>query len=181
MKSKQQPAVTGIEGARVGIDIGRVIMAPTDAEGRADTSFLHGSETDAMETPPCDDAFRVIAELVRRTKGNVWLVSKAGPRIQKLTLAWLVHWKFHATTGVGPEQVRFCRERRDKAVHARQLRLTHFVDDRLDVLEHLRGKVERLYLFGHQPVRNPRPNWPTEVLTWLDVERELVPVQANCA
>lgn len=181
MKPKQQPAMPGIEGARVGIDIGRVIMAPTDAEGRADTSFLHGSDAEAMETPPCENAFRVISELVRRTRGNVWLVSKAGPRIQKLSLAWLVHWKFYATTGVAPEQVRFCRERRDKAIHARQLRLTHFVDDRLDVLEHLRGKVERLYLFGHQPVRKPRPTWPTEVLTWLDVERELVPVQARSA
>jgi hypothetical protein len=161
------------EKARIGIDIGRVIMAPTDSVGRADTSFLSGSEAAAMETPPSEHAVRVITDLVTRTQGDVWLVSKCGPRIQKLTLKWLDHWRFYASTGMAPDHVRFCKERRDKALHARQLRLTHFVDDRLDVLQHLRGLVGRLYLFGHQPERHPRPEWVTHVVTWLDVESAL--------
>lgn len=168
------------ERTRIGIDVGRVIMAPTDTQGRADTSFLSGSEADAMDTPPSEHAFRVITELVTRTKGDVWLVSKCGPRIQKLTREWLLHWKFYATTGMAPDQVRFCKERRDKALHARQLRLTHFVDDRLDVLQHLRGLVGRLYLFGHQPVRSSPPLWATPVLDWLAVESALAVQGPGC-
>jgi hypothetical protein len=158
---------------RVGIDIGRVIMAPTDLDGRADTSFLHGTHEDAMATPPSADAFRVIGDLVAQTRGKVWLVSKAGPRIQKLTLEWLLHWDFYATTGVNPDQVRFCRERREKAVHAKRLGLTHFIDDRLDVLSHLTHIVDRLYLFGHQKPGTVVPRWATRVATWFDVERKL--------
>jgi hypothetical protein len=64
-----------------------------------------------------------------------------------------------------PGRVRFCRERPDKAVIAAELGLTHFVDDRVDVLEHMVGVVTHRYLFGPQP-RPPlddivlSPTWP---------------------
>jgi hypothetical protein len=60
-----------LDGARIGIDIGRVIMAATDADGSADTSFLSGSLSAAMRTAPNEGAFRVLRELVARTEGNV--------------------------------------------------------------------------------------------------------------
>ena len=132
-----------LEEARIGIDIGRVIMAATDRSGRADTSFLQGSEANAMQTPPNEGAFSAIRELVARTNANVWLVSKAGPRIQNLTRKWLAHWDIFRKTGLPEEHVRFCLERRDKAAHARELRLSQFIDDRIDVHQHLRGIVPR--------------------------------------
>src|SRR5262245_59498958 len=85
-----------IEQARIGIDIGRVIMAATDVDGRADTSFLQGSDEAAMRTPPNEGAFDVVRDLVARTKGRIWLVSKCGRRIQELTRKWFRHWNFYA-------------------------------------------------------------------------------------
>jgi hypothetical protein len=162
-----------LERARIGVDIGRVIMAATGPNGRADTSFLEGDDAAAMRTPPCDGAFAVIQQLVAAARGNVWLVSKAGPRIQALTCRWLAHWRFFEQTALPATQVRFCRERRDKATHATALQLSHFIDDRVDVLHHLRGVVPALYLFGHQRSTS-LPGWATHVLTWEDVRRVLL-------
>ncbi len=163
-----------LDDARIGIDIGRVLMAATDAGGRADTSFLQGSDANAMQTPPNDGAFSVIRELVARTNGNVWLVSKAGPRIQGLTRRWLAHWNVFEKTGLPEAHIRFCLERRDKAAHARELRLSHFIDDRIDVHQHLHGIVPRLYLFGHQRAGTVVPRWLTHVVTWDEVRGALL-------
>ncbi|MBK6692871.1 MAG: hypothetical protein IPG50_11820 [Myxococcales bacterium] len=51
-------------------------------------------------------------------------------------------------------------KRRDKATHAKHLKLTHFIDDRLGVLEHLRGVVPNLILFGYQGPRAAIPPCP---------------------
>jgi hypothetical protein len=148
----------------LGIDIGRVIIGPVDDDGHADTSFLSGTPDRAMETPPAPGAFAAIAQLADAFVGAVWLVSKCGPRVQAKTRRWLDHWQFWATTGVAPDHLRFCLERRDKALHCHELGVTHFIDDRLDVLDHLRGFVPCLYLFGHQ--KAPAPGWVTPVVTW---------------
>ncbi len=162
--------------ARLGIDIGRVIMCPTADDGRPDTSFLGSSPQDALSIPPAAGAFDVIAALVQQLSARVWLVSKAGQRIQQLTLLWLDHHGFYAATGLGRDHVRFCRRRHEKRDHAESLGLSHFIDDRLDVLGYLRGVVPALYLFGWQP--SPAPDWVTSVRDWAAVERELLP-EAN--
>ena len=82
---------------------------------------------------------RLKAELTRAFAGRVWLVSKAGPRIQARTRSWLTARDFFRRTGVAKENLRFCRERPQKAEHARELVLTHFIDDRLDVLRALQS------------------------------------------
>lgn len=65
-----------------------------------------------------------------------------------------------------PNHVR-CRKRPEKAQHAKQLGLTHFIDDRLDVLSHLRPIVPHLYWFGEQD--RPAPDWVIPVLRWPSV------------
>jgi len=149
---------------RIGIDIGRVLLGPTREDGGADTSFLSGSDERALSSPPAPGAFEAAARLAERTGGNVWLVSKCGPRIQDLTARWLERQGFWACTGLDREHLRFCLRRPEKRVHAEELRLTHFVDDRLEVLEALRGLVPSLVLFGHQ--RAPAPEWVTPALDW---------------
>ena len=73
------------------------------------------------------------------------------------------------TTGVPRDHVRFCRKRHEKADHAKEIGLTHFIDDRLDVLEHLRGLVPQLILFGE---RQPEtPPWVFGATDWRSVER----------
>ena len=150
---------------RIGIDIGKVIMAPIKG-GRADTSFLSGGLEKALKTPPSPGAFKGVGELVSAFAGRAWLVSKAGPNVQHKTKQWLKHWDFYGKTGLPRTHLRFCLERAQKAGHCRQLKITHFIDDRLDVLKHLRGLVPNLYLFGEQPRLETVPDWVTHVIDW---------------
>ncbi len=157
---------------RLGIDIGRVIICPTADDGRPDTSFLGSSPEQALEIAAAPGALTTISRLVRAFDARVWLVSKAGQRIQQLTLLWLEHHEFYATTGLPRDHVRFCRRRHEKREHALELGLSHFIDDRLDVLGHLRGAVPELYLFGWQPA--PAPDWVQSVGDWSAVARALL-------
>lgn len=150
---------------RLGIDIGRVIMAPIKG-GKADTSFLSGSLERAMQTPPSPGALEGVARLVEAFDGQAWLISKAGPRVQDKTKRWLRHWDFYRITGLPQNHLRFCLERSQKAGHCKQLCITHFIDDRLDVLAHLKGPVPNLYLFGEQPTLDAAPDWVAHVADW---------------
>jgi len=76
----------------------------------------------------------------------VHLVSKCGEQTEARTRHWLAHHDFHARTGVRPEHVHFCRTRPAKAPIAADLGLTHFVDDKLEVLSYLTS-VEHRFLF----------------------------------
>ena len=154
---------------RIGVDIGRVII---NGDG-PDTAFLGHDEVKALRTPAVSGAFEAVAELVRRFDGRVYLVSKCGAKIQARSLAWLDHHGFWAATGVDRAHVRFCKERRDKANHARQLALTHFVDDRFDVLTHLVGLVDRMYLFGPQRRRSESLPGMLSTPRWADVLADL--------
>jgi hypothetical protein len=115
-----------------------------------DSSFLSGTEDAAMAIPPMPEAVESIASIVRAAESRVWLVSKCGPRIQARTRLWLKRWRFFEGTGLPAENLRFCLKRPEKADHARALSLTHFIDDRLDVIDALRGVVANLILFGPQ-------------------------------
>jgi hypothetical protein len=92
------------------------------------------------------------------------------PKVQAKTLRWLDHWRFWTATGIPPDHIRFCRERRDKAIHCADLAITHFIDDRVDVLTHLVGLVPELFLFGKDWRDRAAPPWATPVFTWADAE-----------
>ncbi len=76
------------------------------------------------------------------------MVSRCGPETERRTLLWMEHSSFHDLTGIPRERVHFVRERRDKAPVCEELGVTHFVDDRLEVLGYLaESGVGNLYLF----------------------------------
>lgn len=153
---------------RVGIDIGRVISCPAHDDGTPDTSFILAlTHADAMATPIAPDCIDVIKLLVRKAEGNVWLISKAGQRIESLTRDWLAHINFFGLTGVNPANLIFVRKREEKQVHARELMLTDFIDDRSDILLSMHKKVPNLYLFG--PQKHPAPPWVIPVKNWTEV------------
>lgn len=160
---------------RLGVDFGRVINDGTSHPDGDDTVFLSGGDAEAMRTPAMPGAMEVLADLVTRFDGNVWIVSKCGERIQRRTLRWLDHHSVYDHTGIPRGNVRFCRQRAEKALHCRELGITHFIDDRADVLSHLRGLVPNLYLFGAQT--RPIPGWVTHVPTWAAVSREALGTQ----
>jgi hypothetical protein len=158
----------------LGIDIGRVIIGAADPSGKADTSFLSGSEERALSTPPTAGAFEVIAELVRAFEGRVWLVSKCGPRIQALTRRWLLRHDVYARTGLREDRVRFCLKRPEKRDHCAAIGATHFVDDRLDVLGHLVGLVPHLFWFGHQRGDATAPAWAERTVDWAEARAAIL-------
>jgi hypothetical protein len=158
----------GVPQPRLGVDIGRVIIAGPAHPGEGDTAFFGESDTEAMRTPAVPGAFAALGRLVAQFEGRVWLVSKCGERTEARTRQWLAHHGFHDQTGIPVAHVRFCRERPHKAHHATELGLTHFVDDRPDVHEALAGIVAHRYLFG--PDAGGAPEGVEVTATWDDVE-----------
>jgi hypothetical protein len=153
---------------RLGIDIGRVIIAGDHYSSGEDTSFFDGGIDNALRTPAVAGSFEAIARLTERFGGRVWLVSKCGEPVEARTRHWLDHHRFFAATGVSADHLRFCRRRPDKAVHCAELAITHFVDDTVEVLDALDGLVPHRYLFGPRPA--PAPDALVPVATWPEAE-----------
>lgn len=129
---------------RLGVDIGGVIIEPADED--ADTSFF-GEHY--LRTPSVDGVFDALGAL-GPVFDEVHLVSKCGESTERRTREWLAHHDFPARTGIPVERVHFCRTRPAKAPIARRLGLTHFVDDKLEVLGYL-DSVPHRYLFRPRP------------------------------
>ncbi|WP_371404690.1 hypothetical protein OHA10_03310 [Kribbella sp. NBC_00662] len=146
---------------RLGIDIGRVII--DGSSGPGDTSFFSGDTAAMLRTPAVPGAFEAIARLVPLF-GDAWLVSKCSPRIQQRSLEWLRYHRFFAQTGIAEGNVRFCLRRPDKALHCTELGITHFVDDKADVIAAITPVVPHRYLFK---------NWAaTEAAVLRDLQAE---------
>ncbi len=134
----------------LGVDIGGVIIDRVREE--RDTAGRGYSDA-----PPVAGAFEAIARLVARRFGDhVWLVSRCDAPDEPQILEWLTARDFFRATGVAPDRVRFCRERHEKAPICRQLGITHFVDDRLEVLGPMIGAVPHLYLLRSRATDNER-------------------------
>ncbi len=130
----------------LGIDIGGVIIDRVN--DKTDTSFFG---TNYLQTTAVPGAIRVIRRLVNERFGDaVYLVSKCGKNVEQKTLHWLAHNNFFELTGVSEDHVRFCRERHEKAGICAEFGITHFVDDRLEVLSHL-TMVGTRFLFDPRP------------------------------
>lgn len=148
----------------LGIDVGGVLVDRV-AEG-SDTSFFGDRP---MDTPAVAGALGAVAELVEVFEYRVHIVSKAGPKISELTRRWLGSHGVIGDTGIPLGNVHFVRKRPEKHTFCEQLGITHFVDDRLDVLGHL-TTVDRRYLFtgglGDHQIPDQVPQWATVIDTW---------------
>ncbi len=157
----------------IGIDIGGVIIKPAETEG--DTSFF---TNDYLETPMFEGAAETIRRLREERFGDeVHTVSKCGPRVQQKSLDWLEHHDFYARTGLKRRNVLFCRERKDKAPICKRLGISVFIDDRLDVLSHMRSVGTRIQFCGSQRARKSKGNGSFEYLrceTWREVAHLLL-------
>lgn len=135
----------------LGVDIGGVLVDRV-AEG-SDTSFF-GS--DPMATPMVPGSLECIRSLVVLLDYRVHIVSKAGPKIAELSRRWMGRHGFTGEGGIPVGQVHFVRKRHEKHAVCEDVGITHFIDDRLDVLESLLT-VERRYLFTGGLGANPQP------------------------
>ena len=155
----QRMKTNPIAEPRLGVDIGRVII---HGDG-PDTNFIGGSDADAMRAFAVDGVIEALTRLSARFGGRVWIVSKCGPRIEARSRAWLDGHRFFETTGIPRQQIRFCRNRKDKAPICLDLGIDYFVDDRIDVLLPMMGIVAHRCLFGAatspEPGIIPAPTW----------------------
>jgi len=128
----------------LGVDIGGVIIDRV-SEDDASRTMRPGGYAGAATI---DGALEAIGPLVcQRFHDRVWLISRCDEPRERVLAEWLERQNFFDSTGVPRHQVRFCRERREKAIICKELGVTHFIDDRLEVLGHLVGIVPHLYLF----------------------------------
>ena len=150
----------------IGIDIGRVLI---EGDG-PDTSFLGHDEERAMRAPAMPHAFESVARLVKQFAGRAWLVSKCGAKIEARSRRWLELHRFYEATGFDRQKLRFCRTRPEKALIARELGLTVFVDDRRDVILSMQGIVPVRIHFG---VASTDVAGAIAAATWLEAERAI--------
>lgn len=157
----------------LGVDIGGVIIDRVN-DG-TDTSFF---SENYLQTTAVPEAFSTLKDLVENRFGkNVHLVSKCGRKVSEKTLKWLAHHSFYDLTGIEQDHVHFCRERHEKAGICERLGITHFVDDRLEVLGNLMT-VGSLYLFQPRPdeiskfARHLRR--VTQVNSWAEIAADLL-------
>lgn len=148
---------------RIGLDAGGVII---DLSG-SDTSDPHFQQSDNARPVPMSGAFEAVRELVQRLGAeNVYIVSTANETNEEDTRLWLAVNGFYPYTGFDPDNLFFCRTRAEKAPIVRELGVTHFVDDRIEVLEYMTEIVPNRYLFGGQIVCNPSRTDLTSVVDW---------------
>lgn len=168
-----------IPAAVLGVDFGGVINDSGSHPSGDDTAFLTGGFDLAMQTPETKGSVEALARLAVLVEYQVWIVSKCGPRIQEVTRAWLRHHDFMARAAIPPSNVRFCRRRPEKAEIAADLGITHFVDDRADVIEHLAGVVPYRFLFD--PSASTHPGDVISVEDWAQAEREIARTLSSAA
>ena len=128
------------KGQILGIDIGGVII----------DVWQHGNDklffSDSfLETPEVAGALKAIRSLRDRFSA-IKYVSHCTDENRARFIGWLEVHNFYEETGSQPKDMTFCPNRSDKANICKDLEISHFIDDRLEVLSSLTTVKER-YLF----------------------------------
>lgn len=134
----------------LGIDIGGVLVDRV-AEGD-DTSFFGNRP---MDTPAVPGSREAVAHLVELFEHRVHIVSKAGSTIAGLSRKWLAVQGLVGAHAIDPANLHFVRKRPDKHPICQRLAITHFVDDRVDVLDHLVTVDHKVLFTGGLGVHEP--------------------------
>lgn len=127
----------------LGVDIGNVIIN----NRLNDPEINKVDEVVYAAFPPSEGAFDSLKTLNDYFNGEVYLVSKCTEWAQKQILLWLKAHDFYTKTGVKEGNVCFVRQRHEKDEVCRKLGITHFIDDRLEVLSHMVESTPNLILF----------------------------------
>ena len=156
----------------LGVDIGGVIVDRVAED--CDTSFfgLH-----PLETPSVDGVIEALSQLATGPfEWRVYLVSKARSTTAATTRKWLEHIDFFGRTEISRHNLFFVSNRAEKAPICERFGITHFVDDRLDVLKILTTVPYRYLFTGGLGVNEP-PEWVPEgievVDTWVDLRHQI--------
>lgn len=124
----------------VGIDLGRTIV---DSDSTRIGSHF-------AEKQPFPHAFEIIKKLVNICD-NVYIVSKVNSEQKAAAEKWFTDVDFYNATGIKPENVYFCFERRDKAFFVKGLNINVFIDDRPEVLSYMDKYVRKILFNPYKP------------------------------
>ncbi|MDO8183471.1 MAG: hypothetical protein Q7T49_00600 [bacterium] len=138
----------------LGVDFGYTISWPNVRDGQR---LLIHEDADFLSREFVEGAPEAVKTLVKVFgPAYVYIVSKCEEAAEARIMEWLDAKEFWYLTGMKRENVRFCRERHQKFEICLELGITHFVDDRREVLHYLRGVGTKIAL-------NPRDDDPDEV------------------
>ena len=160
----------------LGVDVGGVIL---DFAPHLGTDLDFGGDN-YLRTPEVEGAIDSIAALNKgKFKDRVHVVTRYNPaKGPGRAIEWLTSKDFFNRTGIPMERYHMCTGRHDKAQICAEIGVTHFVDDRAEVLGHMLGQVPNLYLFRARDADNEEfanilpklhrvESWP-EFLSMLD-------------
>lgn len=74
------------------------------------------------------------------------MISKVNSQQKEIVERWLSEVDFFNKTGVKPENLYFCFERRDKAIFVKALNIQIMIDDRTEVMANLNPLVIKFLL-----------------------------------
>ena len=151
----------------LGIDVGGVIISKAGDDG--DTSFFSDRY---LETPPTEQVFEVLSRVVPNFD-DALIISKCGPNVQRKTMAWMDHHGFYDKTGIARGKFNFCLKRPDKVGIAQFWGVTHYVDDRIDIIRSMKGIVPNLFLFAPEIKATVTQGGFHIVPSWPKLERLL--------
>jgi hypothetical protein len=131
---------------RVGIDYGGVIVISRKLVRGEDTGLAGFYTPEAAQT----GVFDAMREIISICDSDVWIVYKAGSRMQERTRAWLDTVDCFSRSGLDVEHLRFCQQWEEKGAICQELGIYHFVDGYVHVIQILRCTVPHVYFFREQ-------------------------------
>lgn len=131
----------------LGVDIGNVIIN----NRLNDPEINKVDELVYSQFSPSEGVFEALKVLSEYFDGEVYLISKCTEWAQEQILLWLKSHDLYNKTGVKEGNVHFVRQRHEKDNVCRKLGITHFIDDRLEVLSHMIESTPNLILFQPDP------------------------------
>lgn len=149
----------------LGVDIGGVII---------NHAKVHGVY------PPLPNVFEVLKKLGEERFGDrIFVVSHADLHMSGKMLEWLWDKHFFDITGIAIGNVHFCHRRIGKVEICLRFGITHFIDDRREILTYLHSaEIKNLYLFQE---RKEEANSYMDILpnvirvaSWGEVAKQLL-------
>jgi hypothetical protein len=136
---------------------------------------IKGVRSDGHSNRIAPDSFRVIEDFIKRGD-EVFIISKVTSEQKERAETWLKNVDFFNKTGVNPQNLYFCFDRRDKALFAKALGIQIMIDDRAEVMANLLPTVVKFLINPETDDydRHSQRLFNCKVVTnWLEIERAL--------
>lgn len=168
---------TRVDKPILGLDFGNTIVDVSGCVQLAGKRFRDFNFEELRNAHPYPDAYDSVRKLSENWFSEVHIVSKCDQESEGNITLWL-HIHHFLDGGLIPTNgIHFCREREDKAPICKRLGITHFVDDRVQVLKPMETVPYR-YRLGN---RNDEPEGFQEipkgivhVQNWTELKEEIL-------